>query len=128
YLFEDPTFNDGIWISSAALEAEASGYCLIPQGKLPDGWQEVSEQEAQTVWGKGSVRAVKTNCTRCYDEKTKCNCSKPMAEYNFHAMVASLNITDTPVGYTPPLGPSIYFRVTYNQREAGQPSIFSYSN
>src|SRR2546425_13007804 len=51
-----------------------------------------------------------------------------MAQYSMHAMVVSLNIVDTPVGYTPPRGPSVAFTVTYNQREANQPSIFTYAN
>jgi hypothetical protein len=48
-----------------------------------------------------------------------------MARYNFHAALASLNITDTPVGYTPPVGPAARFTVTYNQRESSQPAIFT---
>jgi hypothetical protein len=51
-----------------------------------------------------------------------------MAVYNFHTMLASLNIVDKPVGYTPPLGPPITFRVTYNQREAFQPALFPFAN
>ncbi|MGH9460491.1 MAG: hypothetical protein ACRD1X_04705 [Vicinamibacteria bacterium] len=51
-----------------------------------------------------------------------------MAVYTFHELLASLSITDTPVGYDPPVGSSVRFRVTYNQREAGQPQTFTYSN
>ena len=54
--------------------------------------------------------------------------SPPMALYSAHAMLASLNIEDTPIRYSPPRGPSINFTVTYNQREAQQPQTFSYSN
>ena len=43
-------------------------------------------------------------------------------------MLASLNIIDEPVGYSPPVGPAVRFTVRYNQREAFQPSIFSYAN
>jgi len=45
-----------------------------------------------------------------------------------HLMVVSLRISDTPVGYAPPRGPSMFFNVTYNQREAFQPTTFSFSN
>src|SRR5260370_1095847 len=51
-----------------------------------------------------------------------------MATYTAHAMLASLNIEDTPIRYTPPRGPAINFTVTYNQRESQQPQTFSYAN
>ncbi|PYL40079.1 MAG: type IV secretion protein Rhs, partial [Verrucomicrobia bacterium] len=51
-----------------------------------------------------------------------------MARYTAHSMLASLNIEDTPIGYTPPRGPAINFTVTYNQRDTQQPQTFSYSN
>jgi RHS repeat-associated protein len=54
--------------------------------------------------------------------------SKAMARYSAHSMLASLNIEDTPIGYSPPRGPAINFTVTYNQRDAQQPQAFNYSN
>jgi len=51
-----------------------------------------------------------------------------MARYTAHAMLASLNIEDTLLRYSPPRGPAINFTVTYNQRESQQPQTFSYSN
>src|SRR5437660_2266911 len=54
--------------------------------------------------------------------------SQGMARYTAHSMLASLNIEDTPIGYTPPRGPAINFTVTYNQRDTQQPQTFSYSN
>jgi RHS repeat-associated protein len=51
-----------------------------------------------------------------------------MADYNFHSLLVSLNIIDTPVGYRPPVGPGVDFTLTYNQRDAFQPQVFSYSN
>jgi YD repeat-containing protein len=51
-----------------------------------------------------------------------------MAAYTFHLLRASLRIYDSPVGYTPPVGPAVVFRASYNQREANQPSTFFYSN
>ena len=51
-----------------------------------------------------------------------------MAVYRFHFLRASLSITDVPVGYSPPRGPEVRFRVTYNQREAYQPATFFFSN
>jgi RHS repeat-associated protein len=64
------------------------------------------------------------------DEHTPKGCgpASPMASYNFHTMLASLIIKDTPVGYDPPYGYSMPFAVTYTQRETTQPSTFTYAN
>ena len=43
-----------------------------------------------------------------------------MAVSAVHLMLVSLNLTDEPVGYTPPLGPAVDFTVRYNQRDAFQ--------
>jgi YD repeat-containing protein len=43
-------------------------------------------------------------------------------------MMISLSVEDSPVGYSPPIGPSVQFTVRYHQREAFQPQIFTYSN
>ena len=51
-----------------------------------------------------------------------------MARYAVHTMLVNLNISDTPVGYSPPRGPAAPFRVTYNQRDSFQPQIFTYWN
>jgi RHS repeat-associated protein len=51
-----------------------------------------------------------------------------MCGYNFTEMLVSLNLVDTPVGYTPPKGPPVPVQLTYNQREAGQPTTFSFFN
>jgi len=51
-----------------------------------------------------------------------------MCAANAHLMQINLNISDTPVGYKPPLGPAAYLRLTYNHREASQPTTFAYFN
>ncbi len=51
-----------------------------------------------------------------------------MAVASAHLMLVSLNIVDEPLAYTPPFGPSVRCVVTYNQREANQPTMFTYSN
>ena len=55
YLLEDPTFKNDAWVTANALETEASGYFLVPPGKLPRGWRSVDKAEAETVWGRGFV-------------------------------------------------------------------------
>ena len=51
-----------------------------------------------------------------------------MTAYRFHSMLISLHLYDYPVGYTPPVGPAVSFKIMYNQRDANQPVVFDYSN
>jgi YD repeat-containing protein len=133
YLIQDPTFGDELWVTRNALDDEGSGYFLVREGALPSGWEGISREEAATIWGKGNTGTATPEETTPESEKAKeCKCKDGkcggMADYNFHSLLVSLNLMDTPVGYTPPRGPSVDFTVTYNQREAFQPQIFSYSN
>jgi YD repeat-containing protein len=134
YLLQDPTFGNDSWLSHRAFEAEASGYFLIPSGPLPPGWRGVSEAEGETVFGKGITSTSDPDSTT--DEDSKAGCDQPMpyagirgmARASVHLMVVSLNIQDIPVGCAPPVGPPVFFRATYGQREANQPALFGYSN
>lgn len=129
YFVQDPTFGQDIWISQKALNAEASGYFLVPKQKLPDRWRVVALSEGRGVWGKGATASSDPEYQTPDDDKAKPPCSSQgMAVYNLQTMLVALTITDTPVGYSPPLGPAINFTVTYNQRDVFQPAIFSYWN
>jgi hypothetical protein len=55
YLLQDPTFGNDLWISKATLEAETSGYFLLPAAQMGSGWRLVAADEAQTLWGKGNT-------------------------------------------------------------------------
>jgi RHS repeat-associated protein len=131
YHIKDPTFGTDLWVPKAVLEKEASGYYLIPKDKFSKGWREVASAEADQVYGMGYTGTNDPNRTSPDDNKNSnntCNCSSGMARYDVHSMVVSLNIKDTPVGYRPPKGPSVYTTLTYNQREANQPANMMYSN
>jgi RHS repeat-associated protein len=133
YLVEDAVFAEDIWMSRAALEDEASGYVLVGNGPLPYGWRAVTETEGDRIWGRGGTIENNPQNFKPCDPKAGCSggsCPRPgrMAVHDIHLMLVSLNITDEPVGYSPPIGPAVGFRVTYNQREVYQPQIFSYMN
>ncbi|MGH9392482.1 MAG: cysteine peptidase family C39 domain-containing protein, partial [Vicinamibacteria bacterium] len=132
YRLADPLLGGEVWMSARALEEEASGYFLIRDGALPAGWRKAEPQEVEAVRGKCKWPVPVAEATgQCEDQAGGCSgggASPGMASYSFHTLLASLHITDTPVGYTPPRGPSVQFRVTYNQREYYQPNIFYYSN
>ncbi|OUM02635.1 hypothetical protein A8M77_10240 [Variovorax sp. JS1663] len=47
YLVKDPTFASGdAWLTRAAIDAEASGYFLVPEATGSDSWRSVSLDEA----------------------------------------------------------------------------------
>jgi len=138
YLLHDPTFGDDLWVSRAALDEESTGYFMVREGSLPEGWRPVGEREGLEVWGKGYFGVADATQIKQCSKKAGggggggCGggtcLGGGMADYSVHAMLVSLNITDTPVGYSPPFGPPVKFLVTYNQRDSFQPQIFSYSN
>lgn len=51
-----------------------------------------------------------------------------MADYTFHTMLASLHVYDIPLGYSAARGPDVEMKVSYNMREAGQPSSKPYTH
>jgi RHS repeat-associated protein len=130
YLVEDPTFKNESWITGRALEAEASGYFLVPRGPLPDGWRRVGRAEADGVWGRGNVPDPPDPPGPCDPATGRCNpCeNKGMATARVHLLNASLTISDEPVGHTSPVGPDVAFTVRYNQRDNQFASTFNYSN
>jgi YD repeat-containing protein len=110
------------------LEAETSGYFLSPAGDLPKGWRSVDTKEGASVWGKGTTSDSDPDPITPNDPKPEpCKESKGMAVSSVHLMPVSLTIMDTPVGYSPPVGPPVQFTVRYNQRDANQPANFAYS-
>ncbi len=135
YLLKDPTLSaqaggEG-WVGRGALDSEASGYFLIRQGPLPPGWNSVTGKEAESVWGRGFTTGQNPDGNGPNDPKGGgggCGPGDRMASYSVHLMLVSLYIEDAPVGYTPPRGPDVQFKVSYSQREAHQPATFSYSN
>jgi len=125
YLSQDATFAADTLISSGALDAEASGYFLVPAGTLPPGWRAVDADEAKTIFGKGSAGPGGPPPPTCYCVTSKNNCKAcssgghpPMADYDLELASVSLMLSDTPVGYTPPVGPNVHFMASYNHREA----------
>lgn len=125
FLVQDPTFRNDVWITRVGLEAEASGYFVIPPGPLAAGWRAVDAAEGGKVHGKGNVPGPDPHGG---DPKPKPDQCKGMAVADVDLLFVSLKLADAPVGYRPPVGPAVSFKATYNQREAAQPSNFTYSN
>ena len=123
FVLQDPTFGNEVWATRQALEAETSGYFLIPPGELPRGWRSVDAKEGASVWGKGVTTSNDGDIYGPDDLQTgTCGgdgTGMPVA--SVHLMLANLQVRDTPVGYTPPVGPPVYFTVRYNHRDYLQP-------
>lgn len=139
-LMRDPTFGDEMWLSPAAIDAEASGFFLVNAQVLPVGWARVEDDSAADIWGKGLSAATDSSEGPGDGPECPTNCGgpgggpggpppgPPMAVPSIQMMLVSIILRDTPVGYAPPVGPSVRFTATYHQREAFQPQAFYYSN
>ena len=140
YLLDDPTFANGLlWITEEALNAESSGYFLIRKGSLLKGWTTVADQEAAGIWGRGYPGGdTAGGCGPGNPDSCPASppdpppgdnsCQRGMAAWKVYLMMCSLNVSDSPVGYEPPVGPGVFFNLSYNQRETNQPVILNYSN
>ncbi len=126
---KDPTFGNETWMSTHAVDEESSGYHLVPLGPLPPGWRAVSSKEASGVFGKGHSGNSNPDDTGPDDHKSGGNAENcAMATYSFHTLLASLSVSDTPIQYRTAIGPDVSVRITYNQREAGQPAEFNFTH
>ncbi len=110
-LVRDPTFLHDFLITPEVFERESSGNFLVSREALSRGWKSLSEQDAAEIFGKGAPTSKDPDDP----EEDPCPCTG-MAAYSFDFFKAGLIISDTPLWYTPPYGPSIEFHLTYRQR------------
>jgi len=125
YHVKDPTFLADTWISSKALNEESSGLFLIPfdsqVASLPNGWQSPGV-DAQETFGRGILAPVSET-----DQSSGQVCQAPtpvlpgMAAAGYNGHDASAYVIDTPVAYTPPIGPSVTFQLSYYQDQVLSP-------
>jgi len=133
YSVQDQTlgaFGEGIEIREATIDEEASGYFLIPPGPLPAGWRTVDAAEGNAIWGRGDTGTSRDIGANGPLEVPAFPCSKDggCTAWNVEAMLVGLSLHDDPVGYTPPVGPDMHFRLWYSQLDSVQPSTFNYTN
>lgn len=128
YQLQDATFGNNSWATEKALEAETSGYFLIPPGPLPTGWRRVEKKEGDTVWGKGQTFGNDDRCITKRDLKTCSASGVGMTVPAIHMMTANLSLHDEPLGYSPPVGPPVRLVMRFNHRESFQPANFNYSH
>ncbi|WP_292502311.1 RHS repeat-associated core domain-containing protein [Mesorhizobium sp.] len=140
------------WITQAALDAEASGYFLVPADIAEDRrWRIVSTEEASAIWGKGPTNGARPGgandppadgpgpgpgptppisppTPQAGPPTPPPNPKCPLCGYNIKESSVAVSLSDTPVGYTPAIGPSAKVEISYNQREDSQPAVFSFFN
>ena len=128
HIVDSALANHDLWVTQAALDAEASGYFLLAANAQKDAeWRLVDKVEAGTVWGKGPTDGVQPGDAGDPPANPPCP-NSGMCAYNIAESAVSLTLSDSPVGYTPPLGPSAKVKITYNQREDSQPATFDFFN
>ena len=120
---QDTTFGEDIRVRPATLDEESSGYFLVPEGHLPEGWRSVSAAEGAKVWGRG-------NTGQNHDTgDTGGNCANGgCTAASVELQVVGLQLHDAPLGYAPPIGPAVKFTMVYSHRDTQQPATFSYTN
>lgn len=122
-LVRDPTFLHDFLIAPDVLTQESSGRFLVPRTVIGKGWNLLSNNEAETVLGKGAPTTKDSDDTE--DCETTCS---GMAVYDFDLFKAGLIIRDTPLWYNPPYGQSIEFNLTYRQRGEHELSNFGFGS
>lgn len=130
YRIQDPTFASGdLWVTKHAIDAESSGYFLAPSSAIASvNWRKASSAEAQHVYGMGFTSVNEPGATKPDDTDLNPSCGTGMCVVNAKLSAVSLNLKDSPIGYTPQLGPDMRIRISYNQRESSQPSVFGFFN
>lgn len=133
----DATLGHDLWMRREAVQEESSGYFLVAsRDRVAQGWRVASRREARMIVGAGITPGNNPDDTS-RDDPNVCGCgskgsgasgSSGMAQYTVKAMLVSLSIHDTPVGYAPPLGPAVPVTIVYSQREANQPANFPFFN
>lgn len=83
YYVVDPTFGDPLWLSASAIDAEASGYFLIPESRFGTGWHRLSPAETDAIYGKGYPNHIDDNKDESCPPGTCCPAGRdPMDEFN----------------------------------------------
>jgi RHS repeat-associated protein len=127
YLSHDSTFGMNNVVSKEVLDSEASGYFLVPRGNLPGGWRSVPAKEASTIFGKGQASIPEPPPPQDIIPTVggdSCGMTG-MTTYSFEPTSVSLLLSDTPVGYAPPIGPDIRFKATYCSQEPSDQQLVS---
>ncbi len=129
YFLEDRTQGFAGWVDKAAVDQAASGFFLVAAVNLGSGWDKVDAVTGSTVFGRDGAHGTTptdettTKDTPSTEDKDPCKeKAKGMPRYTFLPMPGAIRISDVPVSYSPPVGPSVAFEVNYNDMDSGAPT------
>jgi len=145
YLLDDDIMGYRGWVSLETISNEISGYFLVPSDQISKTDRVVLRAESAKIFGRHCIHSWPPPGTLLPqgnlqgggdgpppgdgqppsdgpppDEGDQPPQSCAMPIYTFKMAAASLLIEDTPVGYRPPVGPSVYFTISYQQMDDGQ--------
>ena len=124
---EDKALGFSGWIDREALDESASGNFLLASSTLPDGYAELSEQQARRIFGRDGndhgTAPPEEGTNKCSpkdggDGSKGCG----MPTYSFQLFTASLKVEDSPLFAASPYGPDVDFRLTYNEVDGSAPA------
>lgn len=125
----DPVIpGSDLWITAEALDAEASGFMLVPEDADQPAWKTVTNKEASAIWGKGPTNGTQPGRPGRPPANKNPTKGCPLCSYNIAESTVSVTFSDTPVGYIPAVGPDVRTVISYDQREDSQPANFSFFN
>ena len=137
YRIVDVALGGTLWVSRATIAEEGSGHFLIPEGGGAGSWSAVSEAEAGTIVGHsclpGGPRKPRKPDPPCAPsprkkKKVRRTTNPGMCGYVLEPSSLSLQLVDTPLLYSPALGPAVEFALFYQQHEYFQPQTFPFAN
>ena len=130
YRLRDPGLGGDIWMPADALRDETTGFVLAASRPTGDEWRPVSDGEGQAAIGHcqaGKPSSDDPPCPNCGGDGGPGG-GGGMPYYTFHPTGVGLVIEDAPLGYAPPVGPDMSFRLAYNHRDYKTPNTFGYGN
>ena len=129
YLVSDPTFGTEKWISSEAINEEASGEFLVPAASLTNGWTQLARNETAKIHGMGLPNDVNDGKDKCcvtlFNGQVSCAHCGGMPTWWVSEPYVNLWMADQPISYMTSRGQPFSFQLTYKQRDTRVATIFS---
>ncbi len=123
YKVVDPTFGEPRWISASNLNAEASGYFMVPTNQVHGSWSLATTQDCAAVWGRGFPYGINDRQDKgCKIDPTtpnqQCVPCQGMPQWWVSEPYMNVWFADEPWSYATSRDEQVPFRVTVKQREA----------
>jgi hypothetical protein len=146
YQVVDPTFEHTLYMSAETINAEASGWFLVPAQQRPAGWRQPPAQEQREVFGRGYPYILKDQedrpcltgcppgCPPGMSGASCQGCDNPVRKgpgmpwWQVSEPYLNLWLHDSPLGYQPAFGPAVSFDLSFKQRDEAAGGLWNYSS